>query len=205
MNPSDDTKLQVLHEHYKDTFTHLRAYLKTRDRLLAYLLVLVVVLLFHRASPQEFAMVISSTLKDRLGISENVAFNLSFISNVLWFIQLCLVLRYNQATVHINRQYEYIHNLEAEIKIHYGGVPFTREGVAYLTGYPLLSKWAHFLYTLVFPTTFLIVIFLLVKADWPGRKGMTETYLLNAVMCLGIAITVLLVLIPRLMKILHKS
>ena len=33
---SDDTKLQVLHDHYKDTFVHIRTYIGSRDRLLIF-------------------------------------------------------------------------------------------------------------------------------------------------------------------------
>jgi|RhiMetdeSRZDD1v2_1073273.scaffolds.fasta_scaffold159700_2 hypothetical protein len=56
--PTDDTKLQILNDHYKDSFTHLRDYLKLRDWLFFLILIVMTLMSFQLYSPRESREVI---------------------------------------------------------------------------------------------------------------------------------------------------
>ena len=55
MYASGEKKIDILNDHYKDTFSHLVGYRKQRDRLLLYLLGVVVIMLVYEIFPQQTA------------------------------------------------------------------------------------------------------------------------------------------------------
>ena len=99
MDISEDKKLEVLNDHYKDTFSHIRSYLKQRDRFFAYLLLVLVIMFLQVVSPGESDAVISKLIAEKAG--KSVVINTAFIRGMLWFVLLSLVIRYYQITVDI--------------------------------------------------------------------------------------------------------
>lgn len=153
---SDDKKIELLTDHYKDTFVHLTEYRKLRDRLFSLILLTITLLLFQIYSPTEAGAAIGQFIAKKLELQN--AINISFIGSIIWFALLGFVIRYFQTVIHIERQYDYIHNLEEQISNHYKGKAFTREGKSYLTNYPLFSNWTHILYTIAFPLLLMVVV-----------------------------------------------
>src|SRR6266508_113115 len=149
MDPSDDKKLELLYSHYCDTFSVIQSLVKTRDRFFIGILVLLAVMSFQIALPTESGSVILEFARTKLGVHGTVS--ISFLGSVLWASLLFVVVRYFQVAVYLERQYRYIHLLEAELSPSYSGVPFTREGVFYLANYPWFSVWVARLYTWAFP------------------------------------------------------
>lgn len=146
---TDPDSLQVLSDHYKDSFDHLLEHRRTRDRIFLFLLFVMAGMLFQLFSPAGATQAISDLAAEKLGLSSPI--DSSFIASILWFALLALTVRYYQAVIVLERQYDYIHILEGELSPRYGGRAFTREGRSYLSHYPLFSKWASFLYTIAFP------------------------------------------------------
>lgn len=60
-------------------------------------------------------------------------------------------IKYFQMCLNIEKQYEYIHKLEAKINTIANEKLITREGFSYLQEYPLLSALIHRMYTLFLP------------------------------------------------------
>src|SRR6266536_895034 len=149
MNPSDDKKLELLYSHYCDTFCVIQSLVKSRDRFFIGILVLLAVLSFQIALPTESGSVILEFARTKLGVHGTVS--ISFLGSVLWAALLFVIVRYFQVTVYLERQYRYIHALEAELSPFYSGVPFTREGKFYLADYPWFSAWVARLYAWAFP------------------------------------------------------
>ena len=143
-------KLALLHEHYRDTCTVIQNQRRARDRYFYFVVAVLAVALFDWATPEGFAGAVS----------------------VLWFLLLGLTVRYCQAALGIERQYTYVHQLEATLARHVGS-GFTREGEAYLSDYPVFLTWAHYLYSLVFPV--LLVVCprndLAVARTWPNGSS----------------------------------
>lgn len=155
----EDAKRQLLYDHYKDTFFYIQEYLKFRDRLFLFILVVVTLMLFQVYSPSESGEAVSQFITKKLELKSPI--DITFIGSIIWFGLLCLVVRYFQTVVHIERQYKYIHQIEEQLSAEYANKVFTREGKSYLNDYPLFSSWAWILYTIVFPA--LLVVLVIVK------------------------------------------
>ncbi len=141
-------KLALLHEHYRDTYTVMQNQRAARDRYFYFVIGLLAIALFDLATPDGFANVIGDALKAQLQLS--AALDLGYVRSLLLFLLLGLTVRYCQMALGVERQYTYIHELEALLAAQVPGA-FRREGEAYLTKYPLFLTWAHYLYTLVIP------------------------------------------------------
>lgn len=141
-------KLTILHDHYRDTCAVMRAQRKARDRYFYFVIALLSVALFDLSAPEKFSETVADVLRAKLDVS--TAPDLSYVRSILWFLLLGLTVRYCQAALNVERQYTYVHNLEAKLSTHFDGA-FTREGAAYLADYPWFLSWAHCLYTFTFP------------------------------------------------------
>ena len=141
-------KLSLLHEHYRDTCAVIQSQRSARDRYFYLVVVVLAVALFDWATPEGFAEAVGDVLRARLQLSN--APDLAYVRSVLLFLLLGLTVRYCQATLGIERQYTYVHQLEATLARCVGS-GFRREGEAYLSDYPVFLTWAHYLYSLVFP------------------------------------------------------
>ena len=182
----EDAKLQLLHDHYKDTFFHIQEYLKLRDRLFLLILIVATLMLFQVYSPAKSGEAVSQFITKKLELKSPI--DITFIGSIIWFALLSLVVRYFQTVVHIERQYAYIHQLEELISTEYGSKVFTREGKSYLKDYPLFSSWAWILYTIVFPALLLLVVVYKITSDI--RQATCVSFLVGV----NIAIALLIVL-----------
>ena len=108
MYSSSEKKLEILNDHYKDTFSHLVSYRKQRDRLLLYLLGLVVIMWLYELFPDEMSAALSKIASEKTGVTKVE----SIISNVLKELpMLCavfLAFRYWQTWHLIESQYDYL-------------------------------------------------------------------------------------------------
>jgi hypothetical protein len=162
MNPET---LTLLHEHYRDTCGMMQDLRKARDRYFYLTLLVLGITLFDVAVPADFATTIADVLRARLALS--TAPNLAYVRCLLWFLLLGLTIRYGQSALAVERQYNYVHDLEAELAAQVGK-GFRREGDAYLKDYPLFLSWAHYLYSLVFPLVLSVVVVVWTWQQIPG-------------------------------------
>ncbi len=153
----ESEKFNNLCSHYKDTFDNHKSTIKQRDRLFYILLLILSVFTLQLTEGNISATVIEQYAEINSGIE--ISNSIEFISTLLWFLLLGFTIRYFQIVIEIERQYEYLHSLEKLLNDFYAGTKaFTREGKAYLSGYPLFSKWVGWLYTIIFPALILISI-----------------------------------------------
>lgn len=190
--PSADTKLEVLHEHYKDSFTHLLEYKRQRDWFFILILLVIGLMLFQVYSPRDAGDAISQFITARLDLDKPI--DISFVGSIIWFSLLTLVVRYFQAVITIDRQYKYMHQLEAQLCRHYEDAVFTREGQFYLCDYPMFLNWASALYTIIFPVLLLIVALCKVIHDLATAKIVSLTLITNILVFVGIVVSTFLYL-----------
>ena len=166
---TDDKKLDVLHDHYKDSFTQIKEHLKLRDRLFILILLLVTVMLFQVFSPNSAQTTISKVVNARLGLKDTAPLiDFTFVSSVIWFALLAAVVRYYQVIIFIDRQYIYMDKLEDQLSASYCDPAFTREGRFYLNEYPFFSECAHVFYRVLFPLILLAVTAAKIWMEWPA-------------------------------------
>ena len=128
MYASSEKKLDILNDHYKDTFSHLVSYRKQRDRLLLYLLVVVAVMYLYELFPDKTTIAISEVFSKKIGV-KIVDSIVSFLLQTLPLIFVTFLgLRYWQVWHLIESQYDYFEKLEKDLaSLFPSGVPFTRE------------------------------------------------------------------------------
>lgn len=159
----DDAKLELLHDHHKDSFSRIRERESQRDRLFLVLVALYALLTIQIQYPLDFDNTIDKIAPFGVEISvESLPFA-AFLS-ATWLFTAAIALRYFTTSTNIERQYDYLHKLEEAISSQFEGDIYRRESREYTERYPLLQSVAWRSYTLLFPiVAFLATAFLLVE------------------------------------------
>lgn len=146
-----EKQLEILHDHYKETFALIRSAEVSRDRLFLVVIGLFSLLSLEIGYPAELGGALKKVSLFG-GEFDFSALPLAALLNATWVATLAITLRYCQSAVSINRQYPYLHDLERAISPAVGGGDlYHREGTVYLRGYPLLLDVAWIAYGIVFP------------------------------------------------------
>lgn len=136
------------YDHYKDTFEQQKGYLKERDRLTLYL-ILVVSIIFLMSGNRTLLINASSLIQEqKIG---KVIFDFNIITIVLYFVFLWLTMRYYQINLTVEKTYNYIKKCEVKLSSGSGGLKIDREGGDYEKNYPWLKWFVHRIYVYVFP------------------------------------------------------
>jgi|SRR5215211_5672213 len=164
--PDSSSRLEVLHDHYKESFSYIRERERERDRLFLILIALFALLALEIQYPINFRGAVGTLTF--LGIELNVdALPLPAFLTATWVTVLVLTLRYCQASTNVERQYKYLHTLEDKISAELKDDElYRREGRAYKTEYPLFSWWAWRFYVVVLPTIAIIATAVLIYQEW---------------------------------------
>ena len=182
-----DKQLELLHDHYKETFARLRDAEALRDRLFLWVIGLFALLILEIGYPAAVGAV------GKLSIAGG-EFNLQVLPlpallNATWVLTLAIGLRYCQTSVLVNRQYPYLHTLEEAISPEVGGGDlYQREGKVYLREYPLLLDVAWFAYGILFPfivmfATFGLAIWELTWVLYPLYHIFFDAFIAGALIC----------------------
>lgn len=167
-NPTSDTKLTVLSEHYNNTVADFKKLNKTRDTNFLFILILLGVMAFQYVSPSQSQSVLTQFAQKKLEVDAAISVNV--IASLVWFALLYVAIRYFQNVINIEKQYNYTHQLENELAKHYDGKAFTREGKAYLNNYAIFSDWVHIVYWYIFPVLFTAVITVKIVGEWAASS-----------------------------------
>jgi hypothetical protein len=137
----DDKRAELLMQHYANTYENIQNYWKIRNRLFLLILALLTVLVLDWAQPGSLASVANSWIvsaltndsstSDQIQAIPKLAF--SVIGTLVRFILLCLVIQYYQRSIHVDRLYRYISDIEEKLCASMGGDFVTREGKAYFS------------------------------------------------------------------------
>lgn len=174
MPASDDTKIEILNDHYNQTFEIVKSILRCRDWAMFFAIVLLILQFFQISDPTQTSGAIIGLIKSSYGIEINIS--KMTIDAILWFALLVAVVRYFQAGIHLNKQYKYLHRLEREFSEMFGKDIITREGKSYLTDYPLFSDWIHTIYTWVYPVSLILILTYNIFCNWEGWGFLLTSY-----------------------------
>lgn len=173
MSISEEKQLEILYDHYKDSFTHIREYSQLRNRL--FLLVALLLTVLQVSTPDNVPLALSGFLKQSLGIEVTLAAGV--VGVLLWVVLLAVVIRYFQISLTVDQQYELLHRQEKELCRLVGWDAFVRERSGYVstTEYPAFRKLVATLYGWFFPL--LLIVLVAIKGfqinrdapslDWP--------------------------------------
>jgi hypothetical protein len=161
-----DVQLEVLHDHYKESFSYIRDREKQRDRLFLIVLGLLTLIAVEILYPADFDGALGRF--ELSGAQVDISsLPLAAILGSSWMFTFALSLRYCQVCINVERQYEYLHGLEEKISKQFGDAQlYSREGKSYLEDYPLFSDWAWICYVFIFPLIVVLVIATLLIVEW---------------------------------------
>lgn len=151
MTISDEKKLEILHDHYKETFTRIKEVEVNRDKLFLWLIAIFAALILQISYPNAISKTIGklSIFGAELDIKN---LPLPTILSVTWMLALVISLRYCQAVIFLNRQYPYLHKLEDKISPELGGDEiYRREGYVYLQDKSPFLNATWVFYDIIFP------------------------------------------------------
>lgn len=189
MTEQPEQRLDVMHDHYKESFSYIRERERQRDRLFLVLIGLFALLFFETQYPRGFGGALGpvevSAAKVDLG-----ALPLPALLSASWVLTMTIALRYCQASINVERQYSYLHALEEKISQELGDEEiYRREGKAYGKDYPLFSDWAWVSYVFLFPLAALLATVVLQSFEWHGLMYPTPYKFFDSVMAIGIAVS----------------
>ncbi len=184
--PLTDKQLDILNDHYKDTFTRLRESEQARDRLFLWLIGVFALLSLEIGSPTAVGGSLGkvSIAGGELNLQ---ALPLPALLDLTWVLALVIGLQYCQLTVRVNRQYPYLHALEETISPAVGdGELYQREGKVYLREYPLLLDVAWFAYGILFPLLVMSAALWLAMWEWFGLSYSLSHRIVDAFIALAL-------------------
>jgi uncharacterized integral membrane protein len=185
-----DKQLEILHDHYKETFARIREVEKSRDRLFLWVIGLFVLLSLEIGYPAAIGGALGK-VSIAGGEFDLQGLPLPALLTATWVLTLAIALRYCQATVFVARQYPYLHMLEENIspliRDDKSGPPaldaniYRREGKVYLSEYPLLLNVAWIAYVFVFPVIVIVATLALAFWEWTGLPYPLVHHILDSV------------------------
>lgn len=201
----DKQKIEILHEHYQESFTYIRERERKRDRFFLFLILLVGALFLQVQYPINF--------KEALGDLniQNAELNLRAIPlepllSVTWTFLMVLSLQYCQLSINTERQYSYLHLLEDRLSKAFGDEDmYRREGKVYLDKYPLFSEWAWIFYTIMFPLIMVASVPFLLYLELSQLNNAVYYKIYDGLLGLGVIISFLLYRICPLFSKRKKS
>ena len=188
MPESDFKRLEFLAGHYRESFSLQRDYIGRRDRAFGYALLAGVALALRvsdlAASDHVFGVLLQRVSGQELRLDAGV------LAVLMWFVQFALVVRYFQATMTVERQYNYIHRVEGEMCSLFGSDLLAREGASYFLDYPKFSDWVHAVYTMVFPAAFVILVCWSLALEFSVRGARSPVPWIAALLAMATLITI---------------
>ncbi len=186
----NEKKLEILYDHYKDTFENQKIYLNKRNTYTLICLSLIAAFSFQIASPAEVVTISDQLIKKSIG---NVKVNFNYINNILTFGLLWVVVMYFQISLLIERQYSYIQNIEEKLTNELKSFSISREGKTYLENYPWLLFIVHRIYTIVFPISLIAVAIIKwitekksIDAPWKDGHFWFDTIFLTGIVLIAL-------------------
>lgn len=151
---TDEKKIEILYDHYKDTFENQKVFLQKRNYYTLICLGLIATLSFQMSNPDQSNVISSEIIKKNIG---DITIDFSYINSVLNFALLWVVIMYYQINLLIEKIYKYIQEIEGKLTKEMAPFEISREGKTYLDHYPWLSEVVHKIYSICFPVTLICV------------------------------------------------
>lgn len=188
----NDTKLNILHDHYKESFLYIRDREKQRDRLFLFIIALIGILFLEIQYAEIFPNIFKNINLKSFNLNLSTIPIFVFLS-ITWTYLFVLILKYCQIAIGIEKQYEYLHILEKKISNIFNDKEiYNREGRAYLKNYPIFSEFAWIFYVLVFPIIAILSTALLLYLEWNMENTIYYHLIYDSLLVLGVALSFIL-------------
>lgn len=155
--------MEVLYDHYKDTFEQQKSNLTKRDHLTVLLLILAILLIGLIFDPNYISSKLNAVIKAQV---DNLVFDFEFINTGLIIAFFWFSLQYYMVVLQIERMYKYLDQCEASLCAGYTGFKINREGAYYLKSYPWMKTLADRFFVLGIPIGFITLSVCKIVNEW---------------------------------------
>lgn len=188
----NDIKLNILHDHYKESFLYIRDREKQRDRLFLFIIALIGILFLEIQYAEIFPNIFKNINLESFNLNLSTIPIFVFLS-ITWTYLFVLILKYCQIAIGIEKQYEYLHILEKKISNVFNDKEiYSRESRAYLKKYPIFSEFAWIFYVLTFPIIVILSTALLLYFEWNMKNTVYYHLGYDSLLALGVALSFIL-------------
>lgn len=201
----NDIKLNILHDHYKESFSYICDREKQRDRLFLFIIALIGILFLEIQYAEIFPNIFKSINLESFNLNLSTIPIFVFLS-ITWTYLFVLILKYCQIAIGIEKQYEYLHILEKKISNIFNDKEiYSREGRAYLKNYPIFSEFAWIFYVLIFPIIAILSTALLLYFEWNMENTVYYHLIYDSLLVLGVALSFILYRIWSFVIIIYQA
>lgn len=178
--------LEMLYDHYKETFKLSKEAQSRRNKSFIILCVLEAFSFFLLVRPKKAFEIISSGISKELDVS--LQLSNAIIQTLIWLLIVYVMIRYIQDMLYVERQYSYLSNLEKEIsQISLTNI-FSREGKNYQKDYPIVLNLIDLFYKMLMPMFFMAINMIRIYKEWIVSNGITTALICDSILCIAIII-----------------
>lgn len=145
-------ELEIIYDHYNNTFNIQLQYISNRNKYFIYLLVLISVLIFNTLYGEEFKNYLLSIIIEDSSLKK---LNNSIFETILLYGIIWVLLLYFQLIITVDRGYKYLHRLEKTMNDNFKTIEITREDKFYTEHYTNYSNIVRSIYKYLFPLSIL--------------------------------------------------
>lgn len=157
-------KIELLYDHYKDTYALSKQVQEHRNKLFVYLCVLEALSFLLLIRPDTAVKIFEAGIKAHFDIG--LVFGNVILQTLLWILIAYFTVRYCQETLYVERQYPYLEKLEKEITQESKIKIFEREGQGYLRDYSIVLNFIELFYKIFCPVLFIGVNIARIAMEW---------------------------------------
>lgn len=155
--------IEVLYDHYKDTFEQQKRYLAKRDHLTVLLMIFAILLIGLIFDPNYISCKLNAVIETQVN---NLVFDFEFINTGLIIAFFWFSLQYYMVVLQIEKMYKYLDQCEASLCAGYTGFKINREGAYYLKSYPWMKTLADRFFVLGIPIGFITLSVCKIGKEW---------------------------------------
>lgn len=156
--------LEVLYDHYKETFSLSKEAQARRNKSFIVLCILEAISFFILIKPERAFELILNGINQQ--INTTLQLSNTIIQSLLWLLITYVMIRYIQDMLYVERQYIYLDNLEKEITNLTLTSVFKREGVNYQKNYPMVLNFIDLFYKMLIPIFFAVINTVRICKEW---------------------------------------
>lgn len=178
--------LEMLYDHYKETFSLSKEAQARRNKSFIVLCILEAFSFLLLIRPEKAFEIILEGINKELDMT--LQLSNTIIQTLLWLLIAYIMVRYIQDMLYVERQYIYLNNLEKEIS-KLGSVDiFAREGANYQKDYPMVLNFIDLFYKMLMPIFFALINAVRIYEEWVLPDKITIALICDTVLFMSILI-----------------
>lgn len=178
--------LELLYDHYKETFKLSKDAQKRRNKNFVILCILEALSFLLLIRPEvAFGLMLAGINKD---IETSLQLSNTIMQTLIWVLVAYVMIRYIQDMLYVERQYLYLEKIEKEIAdLSTTGI-FSREGENYQRNYPMVLNFIDLFYKMFMPIVFAAINIVRIYEEWVFKQGSNVALGCDTILCIAIII-----------------